>query len=530
MSAKPKYAAALKNEVDASDFIPYSSHVTQDIIKLESGDYLKIIRLQGAAHESADIQDINIWHEQLNNFMRNIASPHVAVWSHVVRREYGEYPDGDFMPGFCREFNEKYKGSVSGRRMLVNELYLSIVYRPEPVKFNRFIELFGQKEHERREKQLEEIESINDLGGAALSSLDRYEPEMLGCYEHNGCMFSEMLEFLAFLVDGEWRRFPLPRAEIKDILCTSRPFFGKGGLMALSGPTRTQYAGILAIQDYPSNTFPGILNGLLSLPFECVLTQSFTFLSKANAIGRMTRQQARMVNAGDVAETQIADISAALDDLVSNRFVMGAHSLALLVYAEDQKGLNENINAAGSALSHVGIKYAREEAGIAGSFYAQLPGNFSYRVRVGDITSRNFAGFSAFHNYPIGQIRGNQWGDAVMMFVTTSGSPYYFNFHRNEGRQSHMDPNHRDLANTMVIGQSGSGKTVLEMALLAMSQKFNQPATPAAYVLFDKDLGASIGVRAMGGKYYTVKNGVPSGFAPFQGEHSGEPVFSGSTR
>ncbi|MFZ4701732.1 MAG: hypothetical protein ACOYMG_16920, partial [Candidatus Methylumidiphilus sp.] len=51
---------------------------------------------------------------------------------------------------------------------------------------------------------------------------------MLGCYEHNGVMFSEVLEFLAFLVDGEWRRFPLPRAEIKDILCTSRPFFGKG--------------------------------------------------------------------------------------------------------------------------------------------------------------------------------------------------------------------------------------------------------------------------------------------------------------
>ena len=525
MSAKPKYAAALNNEVGTADFIPYSSHVTQDIIKLESGDYIKILRLQGAAHESADIQDINIWHEQLNNFMRNIASPHVAVWSHVVRREYGEYPDGDFMPGFCREFNEKYKGSVSGRRMLVNELYLSIVYRPEPVKFNRFIELFGQKEHERREKQLEEIESINDLAGAALSSLDRYEPEMLGCYEHNGFMFSEMLEFLAFLVDGEWRRFPLPRAEIKETLCTSRPFFGKGGLMALSGPTRTQYAGILAIQDYPSNTFPGILNGLLSLPFEFVLTQSFTFLSKANAIGRMTRQQARMVNAGDVAETQIADISAALDDLVSNRFVMGAHSLALLVYAEDQKGLNENINAAGSALSHVGIKYAREEAGIAGSFYAQLPGNFSYRVRVGDITSRNFAGFSAFHNYPIGQIRGNQWGDAVMMFATTSGSPYYFNFHRNEGRQSHLDPNHRDLANTMVIGQSGSGKTVLEMALLAMSQKFNQPATPASYVVFDKDLGASIGVRAMGGKYYTVKNGVPSGFAPFQMEDTPANLF-----
>ena len=49
MSAKPKYAAALKNEVDVSEFIPYSSHVTQDIIKLESGDYLKIRASSGGA-------------------------------------------------------------------------------------------------------------------------------------------------------------------------------------------------------------------------------------------------------------------------------------------------------------------------------------------------------------------------------------------------------------------------------------------------------------------------------------------------
>ncbi len=517
MSAQPKFAAALSNEVDASAFIPYSSHVTQNTVKLDSGDYIQIIRLQGAAHESADIQDINLWHEQLNNFMRNIASPHVAAWSHVVRREYGEYPDGEFMSGFCRDFNDKYRQSLSRQRMLVNELYLTMVYRPQPVKFNTVFDWFGKDNDQvLREKQLEEIQTLNDFGGAALASLDRYGPERLGCYQHNGFMFSEVLEFLAFLVDGEWRRFPLPRAEIKDILCTSRPFFGKGGLMALAGPTRTQYAAILAIQDYPANTFPGILNGLLSLPFELVLTQSFTFLSKANALARMSRQQARMVNAGDVAESQIADISAALDDLMSNRFVMGAHSLSLLLLADDQKRLNENLNAAGSALSHVGIKYAREDAGIAGSFWAQLPGNFRYRVRVGDITSRNFAGFSSFHNYPIGRRCGNQWGDAVILFATTSGSPYYFNFHRSEGRQSKLDPNHRDLANTLVIGQAGAGKTVLEMALLAMAQKFNQPGTPASYVLFDKDLGASIGVRAMGGKYYLVKNGVPSGFAPFQ--------------
>ena len=94
MGAAFKYADTLKTEEASAPFIPYSSHVTRSAVKLASGDYIQVIRMQGAAHESADVRDINSWHDQLNGFMRNIASPHVAVWSHIVRREYGEYPGG----------------------------------------------------------------------------------------------------------------------------------------------------------------------------------------------------------------------------------------------------------------------------------------------------------------------------------------------------------------------------------------------------------------------------------------------------
>lgn len=526
MGAAFKYAEAFKNEEATASFIPYSSHVSKNTVKLANGDYIQTIRMQGAAHESADARDINSWHDQLNGFMRNIASPNVAVWSHVVRREYGEFPGGDFAPGFCRDFNEKYRQHMAGDRMLVNELYLTVVYRPQPMRVARLFDLFeSKKPQETQKKQLDELEALDDVTGAALAALDRYEPELLGCYEHNGHMFSEVLEFLAFLVNGEWRRFPLPRSEIRDVLATSRPFFGKGGLMSLKGPTSTQYAGIVTIQEYPSITCPGILNDLLGMSFEFVLSQSFTFLSKPVAVGRMKRQQARMINAGDVAVSQVADIDDALDALTSNRFVMGAHSLGLVIRAKAQKALNDHISEAGAALSDSGMKWAREEAGIAGAFWAQLPGNFDFRVRVGDITSRNFAGFSSFHNYPIGRIRNNQWGDAVTMFKTTSGAPFYFSFHKGEEgadakKTAKLDPNHKDLANTVVIGKSGTGKTVLEMMLLAQTQKFSQPekGKQLSCILFDKDLGAAVGVRAMGGRYYPLKNGVPSGFNPFQME------------
>lgn len=526
MGAAFKYADALKNEESTAAFIPYSSHVTKNVVKLTNGDYIATIRMQGAAHESADVQDINSWHDQLNGFMRNIASPNTAVWSHVVRREYGEFPGGEYQPGFCHEFNEKYRKHMASDKMLVNELYLTVVYRPQPVKAVKLLDIFSSKDpKELQQRQTEELEVVEDLIGVALASLDRYDPELLGCYDHKGNMFSEVLEFLAFLVDGEWRRFPLPRSEIREVLATSRPFFGKGGLMSLKGPTSTQFGGAVTIQEYPSITCPGILNELLGMPFEFVLTQSFSFLSKPVAVGRMKRQQSRMINSGDVAGSQVDEIDDALDDLTSNRFVMGAHHFSMVIRANDQKSLNEHISDTGAVLSDGGMKWAREEAGIAGAFWSQLPGNFDYRVRVGDITSRNFAGFSSFHNFPIGRIRNNQWGDAVTMFKTTSGAPFYFNFHKGEEgadakKAAKLDPNHKDLANTVVIGKSGTGKTVLEMMLLAQTQKFEQPkfGKKLSCVLFDKDLGASVGVRAMGGRYYPLKNGVPSGFNPFQME------------
>jgi type IV secretion system protein VirB4 len=250
MAGMFQFSNALNSEVENAAFIPYSSHVTENIIKLSSGDLMQIIKLQGAAHESADIEDINNWHNQLNGMMRNIASPKVALWSHVVRREFGEYPEGNFVPGFCNDFNDKYREHVANGRMLVNELYISIIYRPQPEKVNKWLEIFNIKSQEAlEEEQTEYIEAITELSGAVMAALFRYEPEMLGCYEHNGVMFSEVAEFLGYLVNGEWQRVPLPRSEIKDILTTSRPFFGKGGLMSLKTHTRERYASILAIQE-----------------------------------------------------------------------------------------------------------------------------------------------------------------------------------------------------------------------------------------------------------------------------------------
>ena len=511
---------AVESDITARDYIPYASHITRNIIRLESGHLLFVLKLQGAAHESADDLTKNTWHESFCQYLRSIASENVAVWSHVVRRPYGEYPEGEFEEGsFADRFNEKYRAMLNDKQTLVNELYVSILYRRPKAEQPLFGRWASAENLER--DLLEDVGIVEDLIIQSLQALDRYEPRVLGTYtNHKERLCSEILEFLAFLIDGDWKTVTVPTRPIRDHLGSTRFFFSSTGRIASTG-LRELYGNALTIMEYPSMTHPGLLDEVLSLPFGFVLSQSFTFLSKPTAISRLKRQEGRMVNAGDLALSQIEELSDAMDDVMSNRYVLGAHSLAFILREEDPRALAENVAKAGSALADAGMKWDKEDLGCAGALWSSLPGNLKYRVRIGDITSRNFAGFASMHNFPTGHIDRNPWGPAVTMFKTSSGAPYYFNFHQvttEDRANSAVDPDHKVLANTVVIGKSGTGKTVLEMVLLAQLQKFNQPekGKKLSCVLFDKDLGASIGVRAMGGTYLPIKNGVPSGFNPFQ--------------
>src|SRR6266404_7865004 len=78
--------AALRRERPAAVRIPYTAHIAPDIVRTESGDYVQVFQLSGASFESADDEVLNNWHERLNVLWRNIASPQVALWTHVIRR------------------------------------------------------------------------------------------------------------------------------------------------------------------------------------------------------------------------------------------------------------------------------------------------------------------------------------------------------------------------------------------------------------------------------------------------------------
>ena len=427
-------APQIKKEDEATKHIPYTAHLSPHTVAGNNGTYIQVIRCSGASFESADDDQINTWHRGLNALTRKIADTHVTLWSHVIRRDENSYPDGDFPPGFARRFNKKYAERVGNELLMVNELYVSIVYRPQTLAAERMMFQAFKKADPTIfiEERGDALEYMERLAGDVLTSLDRrYDAERLGLYEYEGRTFSEVEEFFAYLINGRKQRMPLGRRRIGEVIATTRPLFGNEAI-EIRTPSETYFGAMLGVKEYTPETTPGTLNALLTLPFSFVLTQSFSFLSKEAAKFIVKTQRNRLESSGDDARSQIDELEDLLDDIQSNRIVMGKHHFSLFVKAYDLKELALNIAEADAALSDSGFVVAREDLALESAFWAQLPGNLKYRPRLSPITSRNWAGLVSLHNFPSGRRTGNHWGDALTLLVTEALTPLYFSYHASD--------------------------------------------------------------------------------------------------
>ena len=104
-------AVALQRERNAAEHIPYAAHVAERVVATVAGDYLQVFRLGGASFESADDDQLNNWHERLNVLWRNLASPHVALWTHLIRRPERPALSAASGQGFAQILGARYPPS-----------------------------------------------------------------------------------------------------------------------------------------------------------------------------------------------------------------------------------------------------------------------------------------------------------------------------------------------------------------------------------------------------------------------------------
>lgn len=508
------FGAVSRRELPVSSHIPFSRHVRDEVIRTDDGMLLTVLQLDGYCFETADISEINVRLLGRNDILRGLGNSRYAIYSHLVRREVSASIASTFDNSFCEELDRRYDAGLSKRRMFVNDLYVTIVRRNLQGGVGTFDVMIrkalGKKTSQGASYDEQEATAeLMDVATAMRESLGAYGARQLKVVKRNGDWYSEPLEFLLQLVNGaQPRPMHLPRMKLGAALAQKRLFFGQNALeIRGASAVDTRFGAMISITDYPSMTGPGLLNALLRVPHEYVLTQSFAIVDKPDAMVGIDRV-ARQVDMSDEAESIVADhLNMARDELLASESIYGEHHLSVLCLGADLNEVAKCVTAVGAALTDVSAIWVREDLNCEPAFWAQLPGNFSYIARKALISSRNMAGFASLHNYPSGKATDNHWGPAISVLETTSQTAYFFNFHV------------RDLGNFTVVGPSGSGKTVFLGFIAAQAQRI---APRPKLVLIDKDRGLEIFVRAMGGQYEVLRPGEKTGFNPLQLPDTGE--------
>ncbi|CAN7697408.1 VirB4 family type IV secretion/conjugal transfer ATPase [Neorhizobium tomejilense] len=507
------FGAAAARERSMSKHIPYLRHVADTVIKLENGALLSIIRLNGLFFQTEDQAELNMRSVVQNTMIRALGSSRFSLWSTVIRRQVEAGLDSNFDAPFADLLNRRYMAELGDKRMFTNELYLSVLrsgMRGALAAGDTARRLFDKAgTRDAVDGQLREsVSELEELVGNLCRDLQKYGARPLGIVYRDDEPYSEPCEFFqSVLTCGIPRRMRLPRMSIAGYVGSSRLHFSRRTLQA-QGAAREddRFGAILSIKEYPPFTGPGMLDGLLQMNHEFILTQSFTITDKPIAQERISRLK-RQIAASDEAGSDVEnDIDFALNSLMNQEAVFGLHHLTLLCLSRDVEGVNKAVSDLGACLTDMNVNWLREDLNLEAGFWAQLPGNHSYIARKALLSSANFAGLSSMHNFACGQTDGTHWKTPITILETTSQTPYWFNFHR------------RDIGHFLVTGPTGSGKTVALTFLLA--QAFRVSPTPRA-VFFDKDRGGEIFVRAMNGAYEVLMPGTSTGFNPLQIDNTG---------
>jgi len=492
-----------QREKPAGAHLPYARHIDDLTIELRDGLLMQTLHLGGLLFETADGDELSYRSELRDAMLRAIGSSRFAIHHHVVRRRADVALDATFADDFSARLDRRWRERLAGRQMFVNELFLTILRRPLQGRLgwaDRLHGLVGRAATPRHAALAAERRALDAAREALAAALSQYSPRALGVYQTADGVRSEPLEFLSCLCNGEMRPVGLPHGDLGMHIPWRRVSFGQDTVeLGPAGAHPRRFVGLVSIKDYPGQTMPGMFDELYRLPIEMHVGQSFAFVERSEALGKMNLALRRMRSTEDDALSLRDELVQAKDDVAAGRAAFGQHHTTIAVHSGSLEALNGHVAEVIALLGDLGINAVREDIALEPTFWSQFPGNFRYATRGGMISSRNFAGLASLHNFPVGQARGNHWGDAVTLFETTAAGPYFFNFH------------HNDLGNFTVIGPSGSGKTVVMNFLLAQARKFRPQI-----MFFDKDRGAELFIRAIGGQYDRLRPGEPTGLNPLQ--------------
>jgi type IV secretion/conjugal transfer VirB4 family ATPase len=190
----------------------------------------------------------------------------------------------------------------------------------------------------------------------------------------------------------------------------------------------------------------------------------------------------------DSKESQVRELGKGIEEIELHGNYFGHFSVTVVVYDRDLAKVDRACAEFYKVFSVHDAQLYEEKYNLLNAFLAAIPGNHVFNLRSLYLLNTNYADFSFLFTLHCGEPRNQHLREEYLgVLETNHGTPYFLNLH------------YRDVAHTMVLGRTGSGKSFLLNFLITNLQKYD----PFTFIF---DLGGSFEslTRLVGGTYLRV--------------------------
>ncbi|AHJ75584.1 VirB4 family type IV secretion/conjugal transfer ATPase [Kosakonia sacchari] len=508
----------LNERITLDKYIPYSSHIHPNVIRNRHGDLVATWELGGTVFECEDEHHLTLMVTHLNNVIRSYEGLPVTFYIHRIREKYQDAFAANSGIPFADEVARRYYQPLKEKPLWRHRLFFTVCYAPFSALEKKALQ--AQSPGERKTSLDDALKVMLEYHEALNTALSRYMATPLGAYEGESRVYSSQLAFYHRLITGKWQNVAVTHAPFYTTLGTADLFFttDTAECQTVEG---SRFFRSLEIKDYSPETYTGLLDALLYAESEYVLTQSFTCMARDEAQNHIRLAEKRLSSTADDAISQREELIVLRDLLQSGHVSCGKYHFSLLVSSTSAGQVVKETNALAQPFSDLGIMTTLSTLSLPAAYLAQLPGVYTLRPRLVAISSQNYADMAGLHNFHSHKRSGNPWGEAIAIMKSSGGGAYYLNLHDSQSGRDEF--NEKTPGNTAIIGKTGSGKTLLMTMMKQLMQKYRNPETFSdsaiikrlTTVYFDKDRAAEMSIRQMGGRYFRIRTGTPTGFNPF---------------
>lgn len=514
-----------------NDLLQYDTVIEDGIILLKNGSLLSGFYYKGLDMSEMSREDQDTLSARISKAIFELGSGWTINFD-AIRIECRNYPDRAFS-SFDKEvsfaIDEERRQLFSARgTMFRTENFITLTYTPPALVTNKIVDMMYTSDNNSTElsyfdKNLIHFKNKLNNFFSILSTIFKIERLGITTYiledgsKHNRDIF---LEYLHYCATGKIQVINTPNnidVHLDNVIC------GEDFITGIYPKIGKYYISAVAIDGFPAESYPTILNRLSDIPVTTRFSTRFICIDKyeaekkLEAIKKRWQQKQRGMMQVILNQPQtdtntnwdaVEMTHDAIDGITlqnSERAIFGYYTANVILMEENQEDLEKWSIEIKKIISSLGFNARIETINTVEAFLGSLPGHnienirrfFIHSLNLGDLIPKNTL-WTGYENAPCDKFPIDS--PCLIECVTTGNTPYHLNLHV------------KDVGHTLIVGPTGAGKSTLLCMIAAQAFRYKN----ATIFSFDKGMSMFTLNQALGGVHFEIgsENNHIS-FAPF---------------